>query len=255
MTARRSRRAAPAKPPKRAAAAPSGGGRDLRTYTGKRRFEVTPEPPAVTPRRLRRRALRFVVQKHRASHLHYDFRLEWAGVLLSWAVPKGPSLDPAVKRLAMAVEDHPIAYAALEGVIPAGEYGGGTVMVWDHGTYEPEVDDVGAAWRAGEIKFELHGEKLAGGWVLVRTRGRDSRSWLLLKRRDRSARSGDVSKRAPRSVVSQRLMAEIAFDEHGDLGTAASADPPEAIRALLRAHPPRRTTPRQRTARAGRAGH
>ena len=206
-------------------------------------------------RRPRRRALRFVVQK-RASHLHYDFRLEWAGVLLSWAVPKGPSLDPAVKRLAMAVEDHPLAYAAFEGVIPAGEYGGGTVMVWDHGTYEPEVErrrrGVAGAVRSSS---RLHGKKLAGGWVLVRTRGRDSRSWLLLKRRDRFARSGDVTKRAPRSVVSQRLMAEIAFDEHGDLGTAASADPPEAIWALLRAHPPRRTTPRQRTARAVRTGH
>jgi bifunctional non-homologous end joining protein LigD len=210
----------------------------LRLYAGKRRFDVTSEPPAETPRRPRHRALRFVVQKHRASHLHYDFRLEWDGVLLSWAVPKGPSLDPKVKRLAMAVEDHPIAYAGFEGIIPAGEYGGGTVMVWDRGTYQPEDPDVGAALRAGEIKFALQGEKLSGGWVLVRTRGRDSRSWLLLKRRDASARSGDVTKRAPRSVLSQRLMAEIAFDEKGDLATAASADPPEAIRALIRARRP-----------------
>jgi bifunctional non-homologous end joining protein LigD len=206
----------------------------LREYARKRRFGVTPEPPPRTPRRRRTRALRFVVQKHRASHLHYDFRLEWNGVLLSWAVPKGPSLDPRVKRLAMAVEDHPIEYARFEGIIPAGEYGGGTVMVWDQGTYEPETPDVGRARDAGEIKFTLHGEKLRGGFALVRTRGKDSRSWLLFKRRDAAAATGDITTTAPRSVLTQRLMAEIAFDEGGDVAAAAAADPPDAIRALLR---------------------
>src|SRR5215813_3401988 len=147
----------------------------LQEYERKRRFNVTPEPPP-KPRRTstrtaaRKQALHFVVQKHRATALHYDFRLEWDGVLLSWAVPKGPSLDPTVKRLAMAVEDHPIEYAGFEGVIPAGEYGGGTVMVWDRGTYVPDDPDVGKSLARGEIKFTLAGEKLTGSWVLVRTR-------------------------------------------------------------------------------------
>src|SRR5258708_21759177 len=134
----------------------------LKEYARKRRFDVTPEPaPKAAPRR-RGAALRFVVQKHRASHLHYDFRLEWDGVLLSWAVPKGPSLDPAVKRLAMAVEDHPLGYADFEGIIPAGEYGGGTVMIWDRGTYQPELPDVGASLAQGVLKFTLARKKLKG---------------------------------------------------------------------------------------------
>jgi bifunctional non-homologous end joining protein LigD len=158
------------------------------------------------------------VQKHRASHLHYDFRLEWNGTLLSWAVPKGPSLDPSVKRLAMKVEDHPIEYANFEGIIPKGEYGGGTVMVWDRGTWEPEIEDVDAALRQGELKFTLHGKKLRGSWVFVRTRGygsRSDRSWLLIKHRDAYASKEDITIEAPRSVVSNRLLAEIARDEGG----------------------------------------
>src|SRR6185295_13708725 len=142
------------------------------------------------------KALRFVVQKHRATQLHYDFRLEWNGVLLSWAVPKGPSLDPSVKRMAVAVEDHPLEYGGFEGAIPEGQYGGGTVMVWDRGTWSPEVDDVDAALNSGELKFSLNGAKLKGSWVLVRLkpRGKSTRpSWLLIKHRDRYASDSDVT--------------------------------------------------------------
>src|SRR5215472_11461791 len=123
----------------------------LTDYRRKRRFEITSEPPGETfSPRSTAKALRYVIQKHRASHLHYDFRLEWNGVLLSWAVPKGPSIDPSVKRLATAVEDHPLEYADFEGIIPQDEYGGGTVMVWDKGTWEAEVPDVDEALRKGE---------------------------------------------------------------------------------------------------------
>src|SRR5882724_349452 len=142
----------------------------LEEYRKKRDFKKTPEPQGKAVPRKKSKALFFCVQKHLASHLHYDFRLEHNGVLLSWAVPKGPSLDPGTKRLAMHVEDHPTDYAKFEGVIPEGEYGGGTVMVWDYGTYEPEnTDDVASALGKGELKFTLNGEKLKGSWVLVRT--------------------------------------------------------------------------------------
>jgi bifunctional non-homologous end joining protein LigD len=209
----------------------------LTEYRKKRRFAQTPEPRGGEGRRRRKqRALAFVVQKHRASRLHYDFRLEWDGVLLSWAVPKGPSLDPTVKRLAMQVEDHPIEYATFEGVIPEGEYGGGTVMVWDRGTWTPESPDIAAALRKGELKFRLAGKKLRGSWVLVRTRPRagDGRpAWLLIKHRDAAASTDDVTEAAPRSVVSRRLLAEIAWHEGGDVAKAASGDPPAEIERLV----------------------
>ncbi len=207
----------------------------LTEYRRKRRFDVTPEPAGKTPARRRARRLAFVVQKHRATRLHYDFRLEWDDVLLSWAVPKGPSLDPAVKRLAMQTEDHPLDYAGFEGIIPEGEYGGGTVMVWDRGTWTPEVPDVAAALRKGELKFALEGMKLRGSWVLVRTRGGPSGkpSWLLIKHRDAFASSTDVATAAPRSVVSNRIMAEIAWQEGGNVEKAADADPPAEIRSLI----------------------
>jgi bifunctional non-homologous end joining protein LigD len=202
----------------------------LTEYQRKRRFAVTPEPsgssrPASKPRR----DLIYVIQKHRASHLHYDFRLEWDGVLLSWAVPKGPSLDPSVKRLATQVEDHPVDYASFEGAIPEGEYGGGTVMVWDQGTWVPEEEDVGAALDKGELKFTLRGKKLKGSWVLVRTRGFGKNpvrsSWLLIKHRDRFASSEDITESKPYSAVSRRLLADIARDEGGDVAKAATGDP------------------------------
>jgi bifunctional non-homologous end joining protein LigD len=164
-----------------------------------------------------------VVQKHRASALHYDFRLEAAGVLVSWAVPKGPSLDPKDKRLAMAVEDHPLGYARFEGTIPEGEYGGGTVMVWDIGTYRLEDDETfKEALPKGRIVFTLDGKKLKGGWSLIRTNGR---KWLLMKRKDRSASTVDIATAKPRSVLTRRLLAGIARDEGGDVAKAATGDP------------------------------
>lgn len=209
----------------------------LREYRAKRRFDVTPEPRGAARPRHRRGKLRFVVHKHRASHLHYDLRLEWDGVLHSWAVPKGPSLDPRVKRLAMAVEDHPIEYADFEGTIPEEEYGGGTMMIWDRGTWTPETPDVAGAIARGELKFELEGEKLRGSWVLVRTGGRyggrDGRSWLLIKHRDEAASEEDVTETQPYSVATGRLLAQIAHDEGGDVAKAASGDPPAAVERLL----------------------
>ncbi|HLH00143.1 MAG TPA: DNA polymerase ligase N-terminal domain-containing protein [Bryobacteraceae bacterium] len=204
---------------------------NLKEYRRKRDFEVTPEPSgARTGGGPAKSRLLFVVQKHQASHLHYDFRLEWRGVLLSWAIPKGPSLDPSVKRLAAQVEDHPVEYGGFEGVIPEGEYGGGTVMLWDRGTWGPEVPDVDAALRKGELKFTLFGQKLRGSWVLVRTKlgSRTKPQWLLIKHRDEHASSEDIESRMPRSVASKRLMADIARLGAGDVQKAAQADPPRS---------------------------
>src|SRR3984893_4075082 len=202
----------------------------LNEYRKKRDFKVSPEPSGEkNAPKAPKSSLIYVIQKHRATQLHYDFRLEFRGTLLSWAVPKGSSLDPSVKRLAMQVEDHPVEYASFEGVIPEGEYGGGTVMVWDQGTWTPESPDVGAALEKGDLKFTLHGEKLKGSWVLVRTRGYGSSSktsWLLIKHRDEFASADvDVAEEMPRSAVSNRLLGEIARDGGGDVEKAATGDP------------------------------
>ena len=200
----------------------------LKEYDKKRNFKVTPEPSGKTAAKQKHDSLIYVIQKHRATALHYDFRLEWKGVLLSWAVPKGPSLDPSVKRLAMQVEDHPVDYATFEGVIPEGEYGGGTVMVWDQGTWTPEQDDVDAALAKGDLKISLHGKKLKGSWVLVRTHGygrSDGRSWLLIKHRDEYVSTEDITAEKPKSVVSNRLLAQIAKEGGGDVAKAATGDP------------------------------
>ena len=178
----------------------------LAEYNRKRHFAITTEPQGKLGRR-NRKTLEFVVQKHRASRLHYDFRLEHDGVMLSWAVPKGPSTDPATKRFAMQTEDHPIEYNQFEGVIPEGEYGGGTVMIWDRGTWEPEVEDVEKALAKGDLKFKLNGKKLRGSWVLVRMR---PRQWLLIKHRDSAASAEDITVAKPRSAVSRRSLAGIA---------------------------------------------
>jgi bifunctional non-homologous end joining protein LigD len=195
----------------------------LAKYRAKRDFKVTSEPAGAVKPQSQEHELTFVVQKHQASQLHYDFRLEWNGGLLSWAVPKGPSMDPAVKRLAMAVEDHPLEYGGFEGIIPKGQYGGGTVMLWDRGTWEPDDPDVDASLEKGELKFTLRGSKLNGSWVLVRTKplGKSNRSsWLLIKHRDPFASTQDIVAAEPRSVLSKRLMAEIAAVSGGNVAKA-----------------------------------
>jgi bifunctional non-homologous end joining protein LigD len=184
----------------------------LKEYRAKRNFSVSPEPQGVAqPKARKARELFFCVQKHLASHLHYDFRLQHEGVLLSWAVPKGPSLDPKVKRLAMKVEDHPIEYGDFEGVIPEG-YGMGIVMLWDQGFWEPLVDDVDAALKKGDLKLRLNGVKLKGSWALIRTGG-DGRSWLLLKHRDEWAGPLDIATFAPLSVKSGGDLTDIVASE------------------------------------------
>jgi bifunctional non-homologous end joining protein LigD len=201
----------------------------LEKYKQKRNFAKTPEPAGdlkLAAERARKGesevGLFFCVQKHLASHLHYDFRLEYNGVLLSWAVPKGPSLDPKTKRLAMHVEDHPLEYGTFEGVIPEG-YGAGIVMLWDQGTWKPETPDVTASLKKGDLKFTLDGYKLKGSWVLVRTGGRwggsgsgDGRSWLLIKHRDEWSGDLDITEFAPRSVKSE-----------GDFEDILAADKPD----------------------------
>lgn len=202
----------------------------LEEYKRKRRFEATPEPP---PKVEKKSAHRFVVQRHHASHLHYDFRLEMEGVLKSWAVPKGPSLDPADKRLAMQVEDHPVSYFDFEGIIPPGNYGAGTVMVWDVGTWEPlkpeQVDgkyvggtdkDASAMLAKGDLKFRLQGKKLKGDFALVhikaRRPGSKGNEWLLIKKHDDEVVEGYDIDQYESSAITGRTMSEIA----GDAGSA-----------------------------------
>src|ERR1700684_4358503 len=168
----------------------------LNTYRAKRRFAQTPEPAGGAAQT---DAPIFVIQKHHARRLHYDLRLQIGDTLKSWAVPEGPCLDPKVRRFAKFVEDHPIDYAAFEGRIPAGNYGAGTVIVWDRGTWVTLADDPDQAMAAGELKFRLVGEKLSGGWTLVRLPD-DPTNWLLIKERDIAARpvgEYDVLKEAP----------------------------------------------------------
>ena len=184
----------------------------LAGYKRKRDFKRTPEPAGAEPAGARQGAARFVVQRHRARRLHYDLRFEIGGVLVSWAVPRGPTLDPAVKRSAIHVEDHPIEYLDFEGVIPRGEYGAGDVIVWDRGTWEPHAtDDPAAAVAAGELHADVYGSKLAGRLVLVRRgagRG-DQDQWLLLHKRDEHAVKGWDPEDYPKSVLSGRTNDEV----------------------------------------------
>jgi bifunctional non-homologous end joining protein LigD len=189
----------------------------LKKYASKRNFEITPEPALSGKKKTSKRPL-FVVQKHAASHLHYDLRLEIEGVLASWAVPKGFTLDPAIKHLAVQTEDHPYEYAHFEGVIPAGEYGGGTVMVWDIGTYE-NIKKVGnkmvpmaTCLKQGHVEILLLGKKLHGGFALVRMARGDGHQWLLIKERDEFAKEGD-KRWSQRSALTGRTMAQIKREE------------------------------------------
>lgn len=185
----------------------------LAPYRRKRDFRRTPEPSGTTATGRSGDARRFVVQRHRARRLHYDFRLEIDGVLVSWAVPKGPTLDPAVRRAAFHVEDHPLAYFDFEGVIPAGEYGGGDVIVWDAGTWQTG-DDPAQAVADGELHLDIHGEKLRGRFALVRTRGGRSGKdeWLLVHKRDEHAVAGWDAEQHPHSVLSGRTNEQVRAD-------------------------------------------
>jgi bifunctional non-homologous end joining protein LigD len=184
-------------------------------YKRKRSFAKTPEP---TGGKSPNAKLHFVVQKHAASHLHYDFRLEMNGVLKSWAIPKGPSMKPSDKRLAMLVEDHPFDYKDFEGIIPEGNYGAGTVIIWDQGTYESLESTKGIkehekilkkGFHSGSLKFRLHGKKLKGEFVLVKTPGRAENAWLLIKHRDTYATDSDIGEKS-KSVVSGKTLEEMA---------------------------------------------
>jgi bifunctional non-homologous end joining protein LigD len=198
----------------------------LEEYKRKRRFEETPEPP---PKLEKKKGNRFVVQKHEATRLHYDFRLEMEGVLKSWAVPKGPSLDPADKRLAMHVEDHPVSYFDFEGNIPEGNYGAGSVMVWDVGTWQPlspvPVDgkyvpgteaEAASMLAKGDLKFRLNGKRLKGDFALIKMKGRRPGSkgneWLMIKKHDDHVVEGYDAGEIDESVLSKRSMDDIAGD-------------------------------------------
>lgn len=214
---------------------------DLEQYRAKRNFRITSEPSGKRDRKDAAPGLTFVIHKHDATRLHYDLRLEHGGVLWSWAVTRGPSLDPSEKRLAVHVEDHPLDYATFEGVIPAKQYGAGPVIVWDNGTWEPEGDPA-AGMKKGHLQFQLHGEKLHGGWHLVRLRprGREKRdNWLLIKSKDEYATSrGDILEDEPRSVKSGLTIEEVAKGETGN----------GAAKTRARRDTSARAKPRRRTA-------
>ncbi|MGQ0562242.1 MAG: non-homologous end-joining DNA ligase [Gemmatimonadota bacterium] len=209
----------------------------LATYRKKRDFEVTGEPAGGAVKRVRTSKLQFVIQKHAATNLHFDLRLELDGVMKSWAVPKGPSLDPSIKRLAMEVEDHPMEYNSFEGVIPKGEYGGGTVMIWDQGTYSADKPKKGSheaaireGYSRGKIDFTFHGERVQGSFALIRTQRGAKPQWLLIKHRDEHAAPGsDVVAENMTSVVSGQTMPEIAGERsrvwHSDREPRARAKP------------------------------
>lgn len=242
--------------------------RKLSEYRQKRDFSKTAEPSGSEVRAKSKKALVFVIQKHAATQLHFDFRLELDGLMKSWAVPKGPSLDPTVKRLAMQVEDHPIDYNTFEGTIPKGEYGGGTVMLWDRGTYTSALDDedpvaaIRRGYAKGDLKIILDGKRLHGSWVLVRTRrgSEDKPQWLLIKHRDEFAKEGaDIVADVTTSVASGRTMEEIAENRkrkvwHSNRSSSASPPAePKAKRAIATAAARTRNAPPTTAARSSSA--
>ncbi|MGY0489553.1 DNA polymerase ligase N-terminal domain-containing protein [Streptomyces sp. WG-D5] len=190
----------------------------LRTYRGKRHFDTTAEPSGDTAAAHGGEEPVFVVQIHDASTMHFDFRLEVDGVLKSWSVPKGPSTDPGDKRLAVPTEDHPLDYRDFEGVIPEAEYGGGTVIVWDRGTYEPEGEDFAKALDDGHATFDLHGEKLRGRYALTRFQGSEAKpQWLLVRTGHGNAKGGTPDPRRARSALSGRTLHQVEDEsESGD---------------------------------------
>lgn len=235
----------------------------LARYRSRRDFSRTTEPPGGAPRRAPRAepGLAYVIQKHAARHLHYDFRLELDGVLLSWAVPKGPSLDPADKRLAVETEPHPLEYRDFEGTIPKGEYGAGTVMVWDQGTWTPD-GDARRGLAEGRLSFTLHGQKLRGAWHLVRTGAgpKPGKSWLLIKSRDAFAREhdGELLETDANSVKTGRDLDAIArandavWTSHESSGAPVPSPAARRPRAKTKARPkarPRAKASPQRSAR------
>ncbi len=238
----------------------------LKKYKQMRDFGDTPEPAGRT-KKLAKGPI-FVIQKHQASHLHYDFRLEMEGVLKSWAVPKGPSYDPTIRRLAMMTEDHPYDYAAFEGVIPAGNYGAGNVIIWDQGRWEfiEPGDDPVAAVKSGKLTFRLYGKKMFGEWALVKIGGRASsgkssgkssdkgNEWLLLKHRDEFANDKvDVTEVAPRSVVSNVLVEEVGGENVWESNRkAASRKAPTLAARLAEEEKTKKKPAKKATARAAR---
>lgn len=204
----------------------------LAVYKKKRSFKETPEP---TGGKAHKSQLHFVIQKHDASHLHYDFRLQMEGVLKSWAVPKGPSTDPSVKRLAMMVEDHPYDYRNFEGIIPKGQYGGGTVIVWDEGTYEAAEGEFGDTkameknllhqLHKGKIVFSLHGKKLKGEFALVKSSYQGENSWLLMKAKDKFAKTSDITKK-DKSVISGKTIKQMEKTPDKVYGSKAASKKP-----------------------------
>ncbi len=231
----------------------------LAKYHARRQFEATPEPTGskrlgLSAKRRSDGMARFVVQKHHASHLHYDFRLEAGGVLKSWAIPKGPSLNPSDRRLAMQVEDHPLDYYDFEGVIPAGNYGAGEVLVWDWGTYEPvDAGDAADAIEHGKIKLRMHGKKLEGGFTLVRMRGKgaDDHAWLLLKERDASADPRWSAEAHDASVKTGRTLDDLEHDPTAEEWVSSRPSKESKRHAATT----RATRPRKPSARKARLPH
>jgi len=219
----------------------------LTLYKKKRSFNETPEPKG--KKKSSKSGLKFVVQKHDATRLHYDFRLEMEGVLKSWAVPKGPSLNPQDKRLAMMVEDHPYDYRTFEGSIPEGNYGAGTVMVWDEGTYQAlwhEKEPVKKQekilleeLKKGDVKIVLHGEKLKGAFALVKIKGREENAWLLIKKDDDEATDKDITKK-DKSVKTGRSLNQIAEETGGKKKKSAAVKKKKIAPQLLEDQPARR---------------